>query len=324
MNHSRVICLGEILFDCLADEPNQSWGEVKSWTAHPGGAPANVACALVKLGTSAGFIGAVGSDEGGDRLLGFLQLVGVDTTGIQRHPSAPTRRVYVLRSGTGEREFAGFGNLNTIDFADAYLQAEAIPESLFVNADFLVLGTLELAYQETRHAISRALKLADRYNLKILVDINWRSNFWPDPEAAKPLIMDLLKQVDFVKLSESESIWLFDTTDPGTINYRLDSVEGVLVTKGDRGCSYCLGDHEGYFPGFSVPVQDTTGAGDGFVAGFIHQVLQLGIPSLHNPETARAIVTYASAVGALVTTELGAIAAQPTAAQVEEFLKQQP
>lgn len=323
MNHSRVLCLGEILFDCLADRPNKSWGEVESWTAHPGGAPANVACGLVKLGTSAAFIGAVGSDEAGDRLVRFLQDIGVNTIGIQRHPNAPTRRVYVLRSANGEREFAGFGSVNTTDFADTHLSMEAMPDSLFLNAEFLVLGTLELAYPETRNAIVHALRLADRYNLKILVDVNWRPMFWPDPEQAKPLVMDLLKKVDFVKLSEDESLWLFDTTDPGIINYRLDSVEGVLITKGELGCAYCLGDGEGVFPGFSVTAKDTTGAGDGFVAGFIHQVLQLGIPSLHRPETAKAIIAYASAVGAIATTKLGAIAAQPTATEVEAFLKQQ-
>ncbi|MGC9527607.1 MAG: carbohydrate kinase family protein [Limnospira sp.] len=324
MNHSRVLCLGEILFDCLADGLHQSWEAVESWTAYPGGAPANVACGLVKLGTSSAFVGAIGFDEGGDRLVGFLRDAGVDSTGVQRHPTAPTRRVFVLRSPAGEREFVGFGTLDTTAFADTRLQADWIPESLFLDADFLVLGTLGLAYPETRAAIARALKLADRHNLKILVDINWRPVFWPDPEAAKRLVMDLLKQVDFVKLSEEESEWLFDTTDPGTINYRLDSVEGVLITRGDRGCAYCLSDGEGAFPAFPVAVQDTTGAGDGFVAGFVHQVLQRGLAGLRDPETAREIIAYASAVGALTATKPGAIAAQPTATEVEAFLKSQP
>jgi len=321
MNHSRVLCLGEILFDCLADGFNPSWEAVESWTAYPGGAPANVACGLVKLGTPAAFVGAIGFDEGGDRLVGFLRDAGVDTTGVQRHPTAPTRRVFVLRSPDGEREFAGFGTLDTTEFADTRLQADWMPESLFLDADFLVLGTLELAYPETRAAIARALKLADRYNLKILVDVNWRPVFWPDPGEAKPLVTDLLKRVDFVKLSEEESEWLFDTTDPGAINYRLDSVEGVLITRGARGCAYCLCDREGSFPAFPVAVEDTTGAGDAFVAGFVHQILGRGLAGLPDPQTAREIVAYASAVGALTATKPGAIAAQPTAAEVEAFLK---
>ncbi|MEB3294902.1 MAG: PfkB family carbohydrate kinase, partial [Synechococcales bacterium] len=46
MTDLRVLCLGEILWDCLADQPGRSLEEVTSWTRHPGGAPANVACAL--------------------------------------------------------------------------------------------------------------------------------------------------------------------------------------------------------------------------------------------------------------------------------------
>ena len=111
MSNSRVLCLGEILFDCLADQLGLKLEEVKSWTPYPGGAPANVACALVKLGTTAGFIGAVGEDEPGNALVKLLQDVGVDTTGVQRHPTAPTRQVYVTRDLAGDRTFAGFGQV---------------------------------------------------------------------------------------------------------------------------------------------------------------------------------------------------------------------
>ncbi|HLO49510.1 MAG TPA: carbohydrate kinase [Kamptonema sp.] len=320
MTYPRVLCLGEILFDCLADRPGRSLEQVESWTPYPGGAPANVACALTKLGTKAGFIGAVGADELGNSLVQLLEEVGVDTTGVQRHPSAPTREVYVLRSESGDRTFAGFGKLNTTEFADTHLQAAQIPEVLFENAEFLVLGTLELAYPDSRAAIARAIKLAEQYDVKIVLDINWRSVFWPNPEPAKQLIKELFKKVDFLKLSEEEAEWLFDTTDAGAITYRLDSVEGAIVTAGEAGCSYCISQNEGKLPAFKVDVADTTGAGDCFVAGFIHQLCHYGIKSLKDPETVKKIVTYASAVGAIVAMKPGAIASQPTAAEVEAFL----
>jgi len=323
MPHSRVLCLGEILFDCLADQLGRSLDEVESWTPYPGGAPANVACALVKLGTPAGFIGCVGQDQPGNDLVQLLQEVGVEITGVQRHSTAPTRQVYVLRSETGDREFAGFGERDTTEFADAYLQAAQLPEKLFEAADFLVLGTLEMAYPETRGAITKALALAEQYDVKILLDVNWRPMFWPDPDAAVPIIQGLLKRVDFVKFSDEEAQWLFDTTDAGAITYRLGSVEGVLVTGGEKGCSYCLSENEGQVPAFNVQVVDTTGAGDSFLAGFLHQLCQKGIKSLSDPETAKKVVNYASAVGALTTLKPGAIASQPTADEVEAFLDSQ-
>ncbi|MDB9520732.1 carbohydrate kinase [Dolichospermum circinale CS-1225] len=320
MNNPRVLCLGEVLFDCLADQLGLKLEEVKSWTPYPGGAPANVACALVKLGTSAGFMGAVGEDEPGNTLIKLLETVGVDTTGVQRHSTAPTRQVYVVRDLTGDRTFAGFGKYDTSEFADTRLQSTKLPPALFEEADFLVVGTLELAYPESEKAVLRALELAEQYDLKIILDVNWRPVFWLDENTAKTKIQALLGRFDFLKLTKEEAEWLFNTIDSGAITYRLNSLEGVLVTDGENGCAYCLGENEGKLPAFSVPVVDTTGAGDGFLAGFIHQLHQVGIHKLKDAETARKIVTYASAVGALTTLKPGAIASQPTAAEVDAFL----
>ncbi|MFB2922557.1 carbohydrate kinase family protein [Aerosakkonema funiforme] len=321
MSQIRVLCLGEILFDCLADRAGRALEEVESWTPYPGGAPANVACALVKLGTKSGFIGCVGEDESGNALVQLLENVGVDVAGVQRHSTAPTRQVYVLRSQTGDRAFAGFGNYDTTEFADTRLQAADLPVKLLEEAEFLVLGTLELAYPQSRVAISQALHIAEQHFVKILVDINWRSVFWPHPDLAPHVIQDLLKRVDFLKVSEEEAEWLFNTTDPGAIAHLLNHCEGVLVTAGEKGCAYYLAENQGQLPAFSVDVVDTTGAGDSFVAGFVHQLCQYGIKSLSDPDTAKRIVTYATAVGALTATKPGAIAAQPTAAEVEDFLR---
>lgn len=324
MAYPRVLCLGEILFDYLADRPGVPLENVQSWTPYPGGAPANVACGLVKLGTSAGFIGCVGVDEAGNNLVQLLQDIGVDVAGVQRHPTAPTRGVYVLRSDDGDREFAGFGDTPTTEFADAYLQASQLPVTLLENADFLVLGTLELAYPQTRQAIFKAIELAELYNLKIIVDVNWRPRFWPNPGDARELIDKVLKKVDFLKIAREEAQLLFDTTDAGAIKYRLDSVDGVLVTDGAKDVAYCLGGNENKFSAFSVKALDTTGAGDSFVAGFIHSLCVRGIHCLQEAQMAKDVVRYACAVGALTTMKPGAIAAQPTPSEVEEFLASQP
>ncbi|HEY9805780.1 MAG TPA: PfkB family carbohydrate kinase, partial [Candidatus Obscuribacterales bacterium] len=94
----------------------------------------------------------------------------------------------------------------------------------------------------------------------------------------------------------------------------------VLVTAGRKGCNYYLGGNEGHLEAFEVESEDTTGAGDSFVAGFLHQVLLNGLQSLSDPEVAKKVILYASAVGALTTTRPGAIAAQPTPAEVDAFL----
>lgn len=321
MSDTQVLCVGEVLFDCLADQQGKSLTEVESWTPYPGGAPANVACALVKLGTPTGFIGCVGEDKPGNALVELFQEIGVDVTGIQRHPKAPTRQVYVLRSQTGDRFFASFGNFDTGDFADTRLNVSQLPESLFQNVSFLVSGTLELAYSQSREVIEKAVQLAKQNNVKVFIDVNWRPVFWPNPDLAPGVILNFLQQVDFVKLSDEEAEWLFHTSDPSAIAKRLPHLQGVLVTAGEAGCSYYLANNSGKIPAFSIDVVDTTGAGDSFVAGFIHQLCQQGTEVLSDAETAKNMVIYASAVGAITTMKAGAIAAQPTPTEVEEFLR---
>ena len=317
----QVICLGEILFDCLADELGKSVSEVTSWTPYPGGAPANVACALTKLGTPSAFIGCVGKDKPGRELIQLLESIGVDVSGVQYSEDKPTREIYVTRTETGDRVFAGFGDRQADSFADAYLKADLLPTELFLEAEYLVLGTLELAYPQTRSAVFRALELAVEHHLKIVLDVNWRPMFWQDENEALPLIEKLWQYVDFLKLAEEEAQWLFDTADAGAIAYRLDSVEGVLVSNGDALVSYCLSDNEGSVEPMKVEVKETTGAGDAFIAGFIHKLCQHGVQKLSNPQVARDTVKYACAVGGLTTTKSGAIAAQPSPEEVENFLK---
>ncbi len=316
-----VLCLGEILFDCLADQVGKAYDEVESWTPYPGGAPANVACGLVKLGTPAGFIGCVGNDEPGDELIQVLQDVGVEITGVQRHPEAPTRQVYVVRTQEGDRQFAGFGEVASGEFADTRLDGIEIPESLFESAEFLVMGTLELAYPDSKQAIARCRELAHKHGVQVLIDVNWRPVFWPDVESAKATIRKAIADADILKLSEEEAEFLFNTDVVTEVAVQLPAVSKLMITRGDRGCSYCFGDVVGDIEAFPVTVQDTTGAGDGFIAGFLYQLQKQGVDVLQEPENARKLIKYASAVGALTAMKPGAIAAQPTADEVQQFLE---
>ncbi|MBH8561713.1 carbohydrate kinase [Nostoc sp. CENA67] len=320
MNKPRVICIGEILIDRFSEQPSESLQKVTSWQDFPGGAPANTACALAKLGISTTFIGCIAQDELGELLVNLLKDSGVDCTGVQRHHTAPTRTVYLVRDKTGNSKLVGFGGREPGEFADAYLCAELLPISLFQEVDWLVLGTLELAYPKSREAVYKAISLAKFYDKKIFVDINWNPMFWINIETAFQTIMELIKYVNFLKLTVDEAKFLFGTIKPKVIAQFFSNLKGVLVTAGESGCSYYLGEYEGNLPAFSVDVQNTTGAGDAFNAGIISQILKYGIHSLADPEIIRKIVTYASAVGTLTTMKLGAITSQPTLIEVEVFL----
>ncbi|ESA39037.1 fructokinase [Leptolyngbya sp. Heron Island J] len=311
---SPVVCLGEILVDSF-------WlGNQDQKMSLPGGAPANVACGLAKLGISVEFVGAVGVDAWGQALTRLLPDLQVGSRGLQRHPTAPTREVFVLTDEAGERSFAGFSLPDPAGFADAHLICDRIDPHLFNGIKYLVLGTLGLAYPQTRESILQAVEWSHQYNSRVVLDVNWRPMFWENPAQATGLVMDLLKHVSFLKLSDTEAQWLLDTTDPVEIAAQRPYLEGVMVTAGAAGCRYYLGGHSGYVSGFDVDVEDTTGAGDAFVAGFLHQLCTRGRSCLLDAECAHEVVRYASAVAALTTTRSGAIAGQPTPREVDAFL----
>jgi fructokinase len=315
-----IICLGETLIDLLADRVGLPLELVPSWTSYPGGAPANVACGLVKLGTSAALITCLGQDEIGLGLSRLLTKIGVDLRGGQYHPTAPTRQVYVNRSAGGDRFFAGFGGLDSSQFADAYLAADRIPESLFVDAKCLVIGTVSLANPASRQAIYRAIELARQYQQAIFLDVNWRPMFWEDITTAQEIIYRIIGLVDSIKMSEEEAWWLFDSIVPATIHDRFPHLQAILITGGEKGCHYLLGENRGFVPAFQVAAIDTTGAGDSFVAAYLHQIHRLGIDSCPEPNIAQQVIEYASAAGAITTLKPGAIDAQPNDEEILAFL----
>ena len=307
---STVICLGEVLFDLLANELGVSRELVASWTPLPGGAPANVACALVKMGDRSRFIGCVGTDEAGEKLTEKLTAQGVDLTGLQRHPTAPTRQVYVVRTADGDRIFGDFGGIETDKFADT--QLSVVPREVFIGADFLLLGTLALAYPLSAASTWQAVEFATAQGVKIVVDINWRPTFWTSPTAAIPEIKRLLASADYVKFAKEEAELIYGQTSPQLLCQYLPNAVGIFVTDGGNVCEYWLDGITGEQPAFKVNAIDTTGAGDAFVAGSIHQ--------LGASQSADAIVRYAAAAGALTTLKPGAIDAQPTDAEIHQFL----
>jgi fructokinase len=97
----------------------------------------------------------------------------------------------------------------------------------------------------------------------------------------------------------------------------------MVLTLGASGSVFITEGATGRVGGFSVASVDATGAGDAFVAGLLDGLLA-DPGALGEPDRLRAICRFACAVGALTTTERGAIPALPTRAAVERFLKGAP
>lgn len=319
MERRLTLCLGEALIDRVAKHPGDPVSAAADWEDHIGGAPANVAAALAKLGRPVTFIGAVGQDALGKRITQTLGDIGVNCWGVQ-YSAAPTRVVQVRRSATGDRQFGGFTHNDPSLFADAQLQAQALPTDLFAQAEWLVIGTLGLAYAHTGQAMKQAIRLARHHRLQIAIDVNWRPRFWPQPDQAPAQIRPLLAMAQWLKFAQEEAQWLFGTTDLLTLAQWHPRAIGIVVTYGSEGCQYRVRGQQGYLPAFTVDSQDTTGAGDAFWGALLFQLQQHPGEHFQNSTYLRQIMVFASAAGALATLQTGAIAAQPTVPDIETFL----
>ncbi|PSN16456.1 carbohydrate kinase [filamentous cyanobacterium CCP5] len=318
-----IICLGEYLVDRLFQRGNPASSEpgraLKNWVDYPGGAPANVAAALAKLGTPSRFVGCLGQDAIADWLIKALEQQGVRCQ-IQRHDDWPTRTVLVQRDESGDRKFIGFSAPDPGGFADAHLSPVWVEQVDFAGASYLVMGTLGLAYPTTATAMHRAQQRAQEQGLQLVIDLNWRPVFWPDAAAAPDQIRPLIAQAQLIKLSREEALWLMGTDSAMEICQRLPACEAVLLTDGAAGSTWATDSKTLSVPAFLVESEDTTGAGDSFLAGVLHQLHRQGWDCLQSSNTMESILRYASAVGALTTLRPGAIAALPTAREVDAFL----
>ena len=326
----QVICIGEALLDRLGPLGGDPLFD-KPVEDRLGGAPANVACGLAKLGNKAAFCGRLGADLIGKNFQNLFNCRGVNLQGLQIDEQRPSRIVLVHRDQAGERSFQGFiGDIGK-GFAD---QAMSLPDlltefpKLASTATWLLVGSIPLATKSSQEALTWSIEKALELDIKLAIDINWRSSFW-DPknitetgpnkiELAK--IAPILEKSDLLKLANEEAIWFFNNNDPSMISSSLPKKPDVLITDGSRPVRWCIGGFCGELEVFAPPsVVDTTGAGDAFTAGLLNQFLKLSAKP-QDQKQAEQVVRFAAACGALVCGGAGSIDPQPTYDEVISFL----
>ncbi|WP_411869451.1 carbohydrate kinase family protein [Vulcanococcus limneticus] len=340
----QVICLGEALLDRLGPPGGDpATAPADQLDDRLGGAPANVACALAQLGTPVAFLGRLGRDAIGAAFAELFARRGVEVSGLQWDGERPSRVVLVRRDASGERHFQGFaggrdggagGGVADAVFADQALAAEALTEPLqrlMPQAAWLLVGTIPLASPPAAGALQLALERAAAAGVALAVDVNWRPTFWDGCAAATAgpsavataRIRPLLERAALLKLAAEEATWLFASRDPAAIRAALPQRPAVVVTDGSAPVAWCFGDQAGALPAFAVPVVDSTGAGDAFLAGLLHRLClepDLLRAAADDGPRLQAAIRFASACGALVCQGSGAIDPQPIEQTVTDFL----
>ena len=330
MKSEKVIAIGEALIDRLGPPGGDPSVDLPVTDCF-GGAPANVACALSRLGVDVSFIGSLGNDAFGNSFKNLLIKRGINITGLQQDNLRPTRIVLVRRDAEGERSFEGFHGDKGLGFADQAISREQIIKDLPLvidQAKWLVTGTIPLASEISSNAFLCCIENALDAGIKIALDLNWRPTFWRK-EASNVLapsldetnkIISILKNVSLIKLAKEEAQWFFNTSNPIEISSSLPHSPSVIVTDGSNPILWLLNNHIGKSFSISLPsVVDTTGAGDAFTAGLIYKLLSVELDQL-SKQIAEEIIQFAIACGAHVCTGVGAIDAQPYREDIEKLL----
>jgi len=316
-----AVCLGEALVDFVADVSGVSLIECPGFRKAPGGAPANVAVGLARLGVPSAFLGKVGEDPFGHFLEQTFAAAGVDTHWMRFDIAARTGLAFVSLQSNGERDFVFYRNPS----ADMLYRPDEIPDDALAGCRVFHFGSITLIQDPSRAATLETAARAREEGALISYDPNLRGPLWPDLDTARREILGALPIADLVKVSEEEAEFLYGPGTPAEHAARLMDAGPRLValTRGAAGCYLVTPQFAVDLPGFRVEVVDTTGAGDGFVAGLLTGLLEIGGLDAVSPISLTEIGRFANAVGALACRQKGAIPALPDGPTVRAFLRQQ-
>ena len=309
-----IIAVGELLIDFT---PESAPGADKVLLSqNPGGAPGNVMAAAAKLGSHTALVSRVGDDAFGDFLTRQVEKAGVCTDYISREKSCHTTLAFVHLDSKGERSFSFLRSPG----ADVLLSQEHIPAQAILDTPIFHFGGVSLTHDPARSATLHALSLARSAGRLVSYDPNWRPSLWDDKEEALSVLRSVLPQVDVVKVSEEELPLMAGCADLEEGSRRLwqQGAALVLISRGEHGAYYRLGELTGELPAYRVPTVDTTGAGDAFMGAMLHRLRGMTRRDVEtlDREPLEDVVDFANAAGALATTRTGAIAIMPTHADI--------
>jgi len=270
----EVVTLGECLVAFVAADLGPLAG-TKTFHAYAAGAEANVAVGLARLGRRVSYIGRVGDDGLGLRIIQALRAEGVDVEGLVRDGSAPTGLMIRERRGLGPAEvvYARSGSAGSRLGPEDVWAAEA--RGAFGSARWLHLtGITPALSPSARGAVGTAIEVGRSAGLTISLDLNLRRRLWNEDEAAS-VLGGLAERVDVVIADPDEAAVV-----TGDRHASPEALASALLARGPSLVVLKLGDRgslaleRGGSPvtvaGLAVPVVvDPVGAGDAFCAGLI-------------------------------------------------------
>ena len=320
---ARIYTIGEGLIDFIPEEKGVSLKEVKNFKMVVGGAPANVAAAIAKLGGKSSFICKLGKDSFGDLIVHTLNDLGVDTKYILRTHKANTALAFVSLDKNGERDFVFYRNPS----ADMLLNENEVEDIEFTKEDILHFCSVDLIDAPVKNAHINVIENMMNKEGIISFDPNVRLNLWYSKSKCRDTILNFIPKANILKVSsdELEFITGIKSEQEGLNSLFKGNVELIVYTKGNKGASLITKKCMVSTDGINVKVKDTTGAGDAFIGAILYSIKNKNITKeelIHLSEyDLKDMLNFANVCGALTTTKKGVIDALPFKDDVLNFLK---
>lgn len=314
--NSSVICMGELLIDFFCTDVGIDLVEGRNFEKQAGGAPANVAATIAKLGGEAIFSGKVGADKFGYFLKNVLEEVKVDASMLLLDEEIPTTLAFVSLMENGERDFIFNRG------ADANLTEEDLDKKKLEQAKILHFGSATALLDDPfKKTYLNSLRKANENGQFVSFDPNYRSNLWAGMVTDfVDLVRLAITYTDFLKVSDEELMIISGEKDllKGVESLHLCGASTVAVTLGEKGTFISNGKKQKLIPGIKVKAIDTTGAGDAFVGAMLYQLAKESEPKriLTEFERLEEMTLFCNKVAGIVCTKIGAISALPTYEEV--------
>ncbi|WNF23554.1 carbohydrate kinase [Mesobacillus jeotgali] len=323
---TKLYSIGEVLIDFIPQQKGAALKDVVSFERAPGGAPANVAAAVAKYGHGAAMITKLGEDAFGDFLIEQLGSAGVETDKILRTREANTGLAFVSLKENGERDFSFYRKPS----ADLLFDEEEVKAHWFSKGDVLHFCSVDLVESPMKQAHKKAIQLMKEAGGLVSFDPNVRLPLWEKAEDCRAAILEFLPLAHIVKISDEELEFItgISHADEAIQSLFTGEVQAVVYTKGADGADLFVKDAKWQSSGYKVEVQDTTGAGDAFIGGFLFKLLEANVTPDNLVEVLTQkqseILQFANASGALTTAGKGAISALPEKNEVYSLINNQP
>lgn len=306
----KVLCPGEALIDFISTSAGKSLKETEGFIKKAGGAPANVAAAISKLGAQAYFCGTVGKDGFGEFLEDTFKKNNINTELMFKLESSNTTLAFVSLTEEGGRDFQFMRD------ADSRLSFELI-ESKLKSFDLFHFGSATAFLEgELKKTYYKLKEYALKNNKIITFDANYRDALFSNKqETFVQGCKDFIKDSYIVKLSEEEAVLISGLENIEEAAKYIVSLgcKNLIITLGKKGALLTTKEKQVLIPTKEIEMKDATGAGDAFIGAVITKILET--PNKEMEE----IIKLANLVGGITTTKLGALESIPTWEEVEKY-----